>query len=111
MLKPFVPETLGGLKRTDFSAERNGAMGMQVSEAHATYSDGANRALQLEVTDTGSAKGFLSLAGWAAVQNDKRNRSRLREDLQAERPPRARAMGQHRPSTANTASCSATASR
>ncbi|HVV96155.1 MAG TPA: Yip1 family protein [Rhodanobacteraceae bacterium] len=71
LLKPFVPETLGGMKRTDFSAERNGAMGMQVSEAHATYSDGANRSLRLEVTDTGSAKGFLSLAGWAAVQNDK----------------------------------------
>jgi hypothetical protein len=71
VLKPFVPETLAGLKRTDFSAERNGAMGMQVSEAHATYSDGANHSLRLEVTDTGSAKGFLSLAGWAAVQNDR----------------------------------------
>jgi len=71
MLKPFVPETLAGLKRTDFSAERNGAMGMQVSEAHATYSDGANRSLKLEVTDTGSAKGFLALAGFAAVQADK----------------------------------------
>jgi Yip1-like protein len=71
VLKPFVPETLAGLKRTDFSAERNGAMGMQVSEAHATYSDGANRTLRLEVTDAGSAKGFLSLAGWAAVQSDK----------------------------------------
>lgn len=71
VLKPFVPETLAGLKRTDFSAERNGAMGMQVSEAHATYSDGASHSLRLEVTDTGSAKGFLSLAGWAAVQNDR----------------------------------------
>jgi hypothetical protein len=70
LLKPFVPETLAGLKRTDFSAERNGAMGMQVSEAHATYSDGGNRSLRLEVTDTGSAKGLVSLAGWAAVQND-----------------------------------------
>ena len=71
MLKPFIPDTLAGLKRTDFSAERNGAMGMQVSEAHATYSDGANRSLKLEVTDTGSAKGFLALAGFAAVQADK----------------------------------------
>ena len=71
VLKPFVPDTLGGLKRTDFSAERNGAMGMQVSEAHATYSDGANRSLHLEVTDTGSAKGLVSLAGWAAVENSK----------------------------------------
>jgi len=71
MLKPFVPETLAGLKRTDFSAERNGAMGMQVSEAHATYSDGGNKSLRLEVTDTGSVKGFVALAGFAAVQSDK----------------------------------------
>jgi hypothetical protein len=70
-LKPFLPDSLAGLKRTDFSAERNGAMGMQVSEAHATYSDGANRSLHLEVTDTGSAKGLVSLAGWAAVENSK----------------------------------------
>ncbi len=71
VLKPFVPDSLAGLKRTDFSAERNGAMGMQVSTAHATYSDGASRSVQLEVTDMGSAKGLMSLAGWAAVQNDK----------------------------------------
>ena len=32
-LKPFVPESLGGLPRTDFSAERNQAMGLQISEA------------------------------------------------------------------------------
>lgn len=71
VLKPFVPETLGGMKRTDFSAERNGAMGMQIAEARATYSDGANRSLQLEVTDMGSAKGLMALAGWAAVENDR----------------------------------------
>ncbi len=71
MLKPFVPDSLVGLKRTDFSVERNGAMGMQVSEAHATYSDGANRSLHLEVTDTGSAKGILALAGFASMQADK----------------------------------------
>lgn len=71
VLKPFVPASLAGLKRTDFSAERNGAMGMQVATAHATYSDGASHSMQLEVTDMGSAKGLMSLAGWAAVQDDK----------------------------------------
>jgi len=68
VLKPFVPETLAGMKRTEFSAERNGAMGMQVAEAHATYSNGSGRTLRLEVTDMGSAKGLMSLAGWAAVE-------------------------------------------
>ena len=30
--QPFVPESLAGLKRTEISAERNNAMGVQVSE-------------------------------------------------------------------------------
>jgi hypothetical protein len=71
LLKPFVPETLAGMKRTDFSAERNGALGMQVSTAQATYADGSGRSLHLEVTDMGTAKGLMALAGWAQVQNDR----------------------------------------
>jgi len=71
LLKPFVPETLAGMKRTDFSAEKNGGMGMQASEAHATYSNGGDKTLRLEVTDTGSVKGLVALAGWAQVQNSK----------------------------------------
>jgi hypothetical protein len=72
LLKPFVPATLAGLPRTDFSAEKNGALGMQVSEAHATYSDDASgRSLRLEVTDMGSAKGLMAMAGWAALQQER----------------------------------------
>lgn len=71
VLKPFVPETLIGLKRTEFSAERNGALGMQVSEARATYSDGADRSVRLEVVDMGSAKGLMALAGWASLESQK----------------------------------------
>lgn len=71
MLKPFLPESLAGFNRTDFSAERNGALGMQVSEARASYSDGGARTLQLEVTDMGSAKGLMAMAGWASVQNER----------------------------------------
>ena len=72
VLKPFVPATLAGLPRTDFSAEKNGAMGMQVSTANATYSDSASgRSLRLEVTDMGSAKGIMAMAGWAALQQER----------------------------------------
>lgn len=70
VLKPFVPDTLAGLARTSVSAERNGAMGMQISEAKARYSDGS-RSLDLEISDLGSAKGMLALAGWAGVGNEK----------------------------------------
>lgn len=71
VLKPFVPETLAGLPRTDFSAERNGALGMQVSEARATYANNGDRRIELEVVDMGSAKGLMSLASWATVENQR----------------------------------------
>jgi hypothetical protein len=71
VLKPFLPETLAGLKRTNFSAERNGAMGVQVSEAQATYSDGAGRTLRLDISDIGGIKGLAKLADWARVVSEK----------------------------------------
>jgi len=70
-LKPFVPATLAGIARTDYSAERKGAMGMQVSTAEANYTDeGTGRSLHLEITDTGSAKGLMGFASWAVIQQD-----------------------------------------
>jgi len=71
-IKSFVPESLGGLKRTEVSAERNAAMGVQISKAAATYSDGADHRLNLEISDTGSLKGLVGFAtGWAGVEQDK----------------------------------------
>ena len=70
-LKPFVPETLAGLKRSGFSAERNSAMGMQISEVQATYSDGAGHSLHLDISDMGGIKDLASLAGWVGVGSDK----------------------------------------
>jgi hypothetical protein len=70
-LKAFLPETLGGLPRTALSAERNAAMGFEVAEASADYSDGAGRSLRLEINDTGGAQGVLALAAWANVESEK----------------------------------------
>ncbi len=70
-IKAFLPETLAGLPRTSASAERNDAMGFQVSEAEADYSDGAGRNLQLEINDTGGAQGFVALAAWASVEQER----------------------------------------
>ncbi|MCC6172176.1 MAG: YIP1 family protein [Gammaproteobacteria bacterium] len=71
-LKAFLPETLAGLPRRTLSAERNAAMGMQISEGRATYGDGQGRDLTLEITDLGSAQGVMALAGWAAIESEKR---------------------------------------
>jgi len=70
-IKTFLPEELDGLKRTQQAVERNGAIGMQISKATATYSDGANRSLQLEIVDAGSLKGVVGFASsWAGVEQE-----------------------------------------
>jgi hypothetical protein len=70
-IKTFLPDELDGLRRTQEAAERNGAMGMQISKATATYSNGANRTLNLEITDAGSLKGLVGAAsGWAGVERE-----------------------------------------
>jgi len=69
-LQAMVPESLASLPRTTIAAERNGAVGLQVSEARATYGNDAGRVINLEITDAGSAKGMLALAGMAGLQED-----------------------------------------
>lgn len=70
-IKPFIPDSLDGLKRTQLSVERNAAMGVQISKGTASYSDGAQKNLNLEITDTGSLKGLVGFAsGWAGVEQE-----------------------------------------
>lgn len=68
-LKGFVPEKLAGMARTEVSAERNAAMGVQISEAKGRYgSDG--RSLRLEITDSAGAAGLMAFAGWANIESE-----------------------------------------
>lgn len=83
-IKGYLPETLAGLPRTNISAERNGAMGLQVSEASADYSDGAGRNLRLEITDTGGAQGFVALASWAQVEQEREWQGGYERDYRAD---------------------------
>lgn len=69
-IKTFLPDSLGNLKRTSISAQRNNAMGMQVSEASAEYANDTQH-ITLEVTDTGGAKGFLAMAAAVAPEEEK----------------------------------------
>lgn len=70
-LKALLPETLGGFARRSFKAERNSAMGVQVSEADARYSnDDDSQAIELEIVDLGGVQALASLAGWAATESE-----------------------------------------
>jgi hypothetical protein len=83
-IKAYLPETLAGLPRTSVSAQRNNAMGIQVSEAEADYSDGAGRNLELEITDTGGAQGFVALAAWANVEQEREWQGGYERDYRAD---------------------------
>lgn len=83
-IKSFLPETLAGLPRTNVSAERNNALGIQVSEANADYSDGSGRNLRLEITDTGGAQGFVALAAWANVEQEREWQGGYERDYRAD---------------------------
>ena len=70
-IKAFLPDSLGNLKRNSLSAERNKAMGMQISQASAEYSADNGQHISLEVSDTGGAKGLMSLASAMAPEEEK----------------------------------------
>ena len=53
---------------------RNAAIGIQVSNAKALSPQGGPE-IELEITDTGGAKGVMALAGFAAVEEDKQTQS------------------------------------
>jgi hypothetical protein len=68
-LKPLLPDTFAGLPRTETRADRSGVKGFMVAKAEGIYGAGGKR-VNLEVTDTGGAAGFVGLAAWAGVQGE-----------------------------------------
>ncbi|HXI27558.1 MAG TPA: Yip1 family protein [Vicinamibacterales bacterium] len=72
-LKPFVPDTFAGLARRSINTEKTGIAGLMVSKARAEYTDGAQRNVTLEISDSGGASGLVSLAGWASMQEERQD--------------------------------------
>jgi hypothetical protein len=75
-LKALLPEILGDLKRTNIEGEKVAAMGMNISNANADYSDDESGvSIDLKITDLGSVSGLSGLAayGWYMVDIDKEN--------------------------------------
>jgi hypothetical protein len=69
-VKAFLPETVLGLTRTNSSAQRSNAMGMQITAANAQYGDDSGRSVTLEVSDMGTAKGLMAMAGAMAPEEE-----------------------------------------
>lgn len=69
-LRGMLPDSVLGWKRENAQAERTAAMGMQVTTARAQYGDGGEHHVDLEVTDTGTMKGMMSIATAMAPQQE-----------------------------------------
>jgi hypothetical protein len=69
-LKPFVPEQLAGLPRTDLRTERGGVKGLMSAKAEASYGSG-DKNVRLEIVDTGGAAGLMTVAMWAGIQGER----------------------------------------
>lgn len=74
VLKPLAPQSLAGMARTSLSAEKTGAMGIQVSNVDAEYAAG-DRSIRLTISDTGGASGMMGMASWAMVQTEREDDS------------------------------------
>jgi Yip1-like protein len=70
-LKPFVPDTFAGLARRSLNTEKSGVAALMVSKARAAYTDAAEKRVTLEISDSGSASGLMSLAGWATLREER----------------------------------------
>jgi hypothetical protein len=81
-LKPFVPENVAGMPRTDLRTERGGVQGLMSAKAEASYGNGEKN-VRLEIVDTGGAAGLMGLASWMGIQGERED-SRHREATRKE---------------------------
>jgi hypothetical protein len=72
-LKELLPEEIAGLKRSESSGSKEGAMGFTISRAEASYSGESDASMQLEILDTGGIAGVatMALAAWTMADIDK----------------------------------------
>jgi hypothetical protein len=72
-LKEMLPESVGGMKRTEATGEKNAAMGMQVSTATARYQNEQSSYAKVTITDIGSMTGLAGMAAyaWAMTEFDR----------------------------------------
>jgi len=69
-LKTFLPDTVGGLPRTELSSARAGAAGVSGSNAEAVYSKD-NARITLTVTDLSAMGALAGMASAMGVESDK----------------------------------------
>ncbi len=73
-LKALLPDTVGGMPKTESSSTSASPGGLSASNAEAVYSQGGER-IDLKVTDLGAMGALGGLAGMMSVQSDEQSSS------------------------------------
>lgn len=86
-LKELLPETLGGLKRTEATGERNTFGEFTMSMAEASYGEG-DKTVSLQIMDYGSNNPMLAMAGqMGAMEIDRETESGYEKSVKIEGQP------------------------
>ena len=110
-LKPFLPESLGGMNRARRSRrQRNSAMGMQMTEAKATLHERRRSLVGSADHRHRHREGPARARRLGRHRRRERNVDRLRQDVPRRRTADPRAVGSQQLAAASTGSCSANAS-
>lgn len=83
-LKELLPETLGGLKRTEASGEKNSFGEFSMSSANAEYGEG-DKTISLQIMDYGSNNPMMAMAGqMGAMQIDRETETGYEKSVKIE---------------------------
>lgn len=70
-LKKLLPESMMGMERTEFSGEKAGAFGFNMSNAQAKYQEGDKR-IEVNIVDVaGVSAAMMGMASWATIEVDR----------------------------------------
>ncbi len=71
-LKELLPNDAAGLARKEATGEKNGAMGMSVSQANGKYANADNsQTLNISIVDAGGTGALMGFAAWSMIDVDK----------------------------------------
>lgn len=86
-LKEVIPETLGGLKRSDLSGEKNSFGEFAMSMASAEFGEG-DKTISLQITDYGSNNPMMAIVGqMGAMQMDRETETGYEKSVKIEGNP------------------------
>lgn len=86
-LRDLMQESVAGLDRGEMEGSKDGAMGYTVSNASASYSDGADASATVSIQDMGGVQALMMGLSWLMVERDSESGTRIERTMEFEGYP------------------------